>query len=120
MSPKEIFIRTETLSKACMKVAMVLPHEHQMTPFAKVELIRYASDLGIRSKGLASGQLGVVFVEGLGKAIDSSNGCGFWLQVILENGLLDKREIIEPLIRETNLLSAMFMAALKTARNKMD
>lgn len=120
MNPKEIYEKTKTLSKACLKVSMVLPHDNQMATFARVELVRYASDLGIKTRGLMVGQLSEVFVERLSKATDSCNGCAYWLQIIQEEGILNKPEIIQPLIAECDGLSAMFLAALKAARSKMD
>ncbi len=120
MDPKEIFNKTNTLSKACLKVAMVLPHDSQMATFARVELVRHASDLGIKTRGLLVGQLGEVFIDRLSKAVDHCNGCGFWLQLILEDGILNKPEILNPLIKECDTLSGMFLVALKSAKNKMD
>ncbi len=120
MDPRVIYNKTNTLAKACIKVAMVLPHEHQMAAFAKVELVRHAADLGVRTRGLMVGQLGEVFVDRLSKAVDSCNGCGFWLQLIHDDGILNKPDILVPLVKECDELSAMFLVALKTAKNKMD
>ncbi len=120
MNPSEIYTRTNTLAKACLKVSQVLPHDNQMATFARVELVRHSSDLGIRTRGLMKGQLGEVFVERLSKAVDSCNGCGFWLQLILDDGILDKKEILQPLISECDAMSTMFLAALKSAKNKME
>ena len=61
MDPQAIYNKTNTLAKACLKVAMVLPHDHQMSAFARVELVRHASDLGVKTRGLMVGQLGEVF-----------------------------------------------------------
>ena len=36
MDPQAIYNKTNTLAKACFKVAMVLPHDHQMAAFARV------------------------------------------------------------------------------------
>lgn len=120
MDPKELYIKTKTLSKACLKVALVIPHDSQLATFARVELVRHASELGIKTRGLLVGQLGEVFVERLSKAADSCNGCGYWLQVVLEDKVLDKPEILEPLIQECDALSKMFLTALKSAKNKME
>lgn len=120
MDPKIIYTKTNKLAKACLKVAMVLPHEHQMSAFAKVELVRHASELGYRTRGLMVGQLGEVFVERLSKAVDSCNACGFWLQLIHDDGILQKPEILLPLVQECDDLAMLFLAALKKAKNKMD
>ncbi|MBO6517264.1 MAG: hypothetical protein JJ975_12000 [Bacteroidia bacterium] len=120
MDARELYKRTNTLARACLKVAMVLPHDVPMATFARVELVRHASDLGVRTRGLMVGQLGEVFVERLSKAADSCNGCGFWLQTILEDGILDKKEIIQPLMTECDSLGHLFLEALKRAKNKME
>jgi hypothetical protein len=120
MDPRAIYNKTNTLSKACLKVAMVLPQDNQMAAFARIELVRNASDLGIKTRGLMVGQLGEVFVDRLSKAVDSCNGCGYWLQLILDDGILNKPEILTPLIRECDELSLMFLGALKKAKSKMD
>lgn len=120
MDPKELYTRTNTLAKACLKVSQVLPHEQPMATFARVELVRHASDLGIKTRGLMVGQLGEVFVERLSKAVDSCNGCGFWLQLLLEDGILNKPDIIQPLVKECDALSRMFLGALTSAKNKME
>ncbi|MFT5723450.1 MAG: hypothetical protein ACI9JN_000563 [Bacteroidia bacterium] len=120
MDPQAIYNKTHTLAKACLKVAMVLPHDQHMATFARVEMVRHASDLGIKTRGLLVGQLGTEFVERLSKAVDSCNGCGFWLQLILEDGLINKPDILNPLIKECDAMSNLFLAALKSAKNKMD
>ena len=120
MNPQEIFQKTDTLAKACLKVAMVLPQENQMSTFAKVELVRHASELGIKTRGLRVGQLSEVFIERLSKAADSCNGCGFWLQYVLDMEILNKPEILNPLIAECDQLAQTFLAALKSAKNKVE
>lgn len=120
MDPKEIYHRTNVLAKACMKVSMLLPVDQPMATFARVELVRHASELGVKTRGLRKGQLSSVFIERLSKAVDSCNGCGFWLQTVLDDGLLQKKEILEPLIQECDALSYLFLAALKRANDQTE
>ncbi|MCB9261598.1 MAG: hypothetical protein H6607_04420 [Flavobacteriales bacterium] len=120
MNPEEIYNRTDTLVQACLKVAMVLPAESTMATFARVELVRYASELGIKSRGLMVGQLSEIFVERLSKAADAANGCAFWLEYILTNNIFPKPDIIIPLKEESDAMAKLFLASLKNAKNKLD
>ncbi len=119
MDATEIYKRTNTLSRACLKVSSVLPHDQTMATFARVELVRHASDLGIRSRGLMVGLPPDLYIERLSKTAESCNGCAFWLQIILEEGLLNKPDILDPLIKESDSLSQMFLHALKRGMDKM-
>ncbi|MFT4521333.1 MAG: hypothetical protein ACI8ZN_000262 [Bacteroidia bacterium] len=119
MNPIEIYNRTKTLSDACIKVALLMPNNHAMAPYVKVELIRHSSDLCICTRSLKSEQVSSVFVERLNKAVDASNGCGYWLQMVIDQALLDQ-QVILPLLHEADNMSSLFLSALKRGRNKTE
>ncbi|MCB0733128.1 MAG: hypothetical protein H6608_02590 [Flavobacteriales bacterium] len=117
MNPSEIHHRTATFSNACLKVSAVLQPNQPLVQMAKVELVRYASDLAIQTRGLMSGQISSFFVERLNKAVDSCHGCHYWLEMVEREKLLDS-VIVEPLMRESLQLAQMFMAAAISAKSK--
>ncbi|MBI1305837.1 MAG: hypothetical protein GC181_04390 [Bacteroidetes bacterium] len=119
MRPEEIGERSHTLSNACVKVAAVMQATTPILVFCRAELIRHASDLAIQSKGLAGGQLSGIFVERLNRAADACFGCSYWLELIVREKILDAT-IIKPLIQESEQMSAFFMAAMRSAKSKME
>jgi hypothetical protein len=119
MKAAEIHSRATTLCNACLKVSALIQSTQPIANFCRVELIRHASDLSIQSKGLTSGQAPAVFIDRLNRCVDASNGCAFWLDLVINDKLMDT-SIISPLLTESNQMSQLFLGALNNAKSKIE
>lgn len=111
--------KTKILGNACIKLASVIPQKNFYTEHIRIELMRNASDLAIKSRGLFFGQTADVFANNLGKALDAATGCSHWLETILDAQFVDPN-IVKPLLDECHTISLMFSKAFSTVKNSMD
>lgn len=113
----DIYNRCKILSRTCMKIAIVLPHDKPMTHIVRTPLTERASALTILSKGLMMPSLPDFFKTNLLQAREAANGCNYWLELIKENELISS-EIINPIIEESELLAKAFSVALKSVKTE--
>ena len=57
------------------------------------------------------------FIAKLGISLEEIDECCYWLELIMESGLLAEKKV-KPLHTEADELTAIFTAALKTAKQK--
>jgi four helix bundle protein len=57
------------------------------------------------------------FISKLSIVIEETDESYFWLEFIIDENLI-KRNLVEPLRKEADELTAIFIASRKTARNK--
>lgn len=118
MNPEEIYKRTSTLSKACIKVALLMKVNTVVDGHCKAELVRNASEMAIKSRALMVSQIGRFFVDRLNAAAEFSIACGYWLEHIEEQELMDSA-IIKPLHEECDQLYRLFLLSAKSASDKL-
>lgn len=119
MIPDEIKNRTDTLSQACLKVALLMKVNTEVDGHAKAELVRNASDMAIKSRSLMVAQAGRYFADRLNAAAENAMGCSYWLEHIGTQGLLDGN-IVKPLISECEQMYKIFLLSAKKAADKMN
>jgi hypothetical protein len=119
MKIEELTQRTRTLAQACIKVSILLPSGHAMSSLIKEKLLSQASELASKTRGLGLSQSPEYFASRLNTAADAANACGFWLEFVRDEKLMDVALII-PLIDECNVMLATFLQAAKKAKDKME
>mgnify|MGYP001597463912 FL=1 len=108
---QDIYQRAKLLSKTCLKIALVLPTDKVLPNLIRGHLIDRATAMAIKSKGLMASQNPDLFMNKLGDAKESSDGCQYWLELIQEEGYLDS-SIIDPILEESQGISRLFALAL--------
>ena len=103
------------MSKACLKIALVLPHDQALAIVIRSKLIDAASELSIRSKGLMSTQVQDLFAKSLTHAKYSADGCAYWLEMVKEEAYLDAT-IIDPIYKESQDICNLLSLALKKVK----
>jgi len=56
------------------------------------------------------------FIAKLGIVLEEADEAVFWLELLLETSILDHKRL-EPLLREANLLTSIFVSSLRTAKS---
>ena len=119
MNTEELNLRTKTLANACIKVSILLPANATLGILIKDRLLNCATDLAVKSRGLGMTQNAEYFANRLNSAAEAANSCGFWLEMIKDEQLMDV-SLINPLIEESNTLLSLFLQASKKVKDKLE
>jgi hypothetical protein len=119
MIGEDIYKRAKTLSNACTKIALLLPQSHALSGVARGELIKHATELGVKTRGLRHPQIPNQFVQSLYDARESVDGIGYWLEYILSEELMDEN-LVKPVLEESNGMIGIFSKGIQAIKDKLD
>jgi four helix bundle protein len=75
------------------------------------------TDVASNYRAVCIAQSKASFISKLSIGLEEADESYFWLEFIIDEGLL-KKELVEPLLKEAAELTAICMASRKTARGK--
>ena len=78
------------------------------------QLVRSDTFVGANYRAACRGRSKAEFVAKMGIVVEEADECTFWLELIMDGNLLN-RSLVEPLWKEANELTAIFIASVKTA-----
>ena len=108
--------RTKQFAHRCVKLAMALP-ETYLGRHIRGQLIRCATSVASNYRAACLAQSKASFVSKLSIVLEEADESYFWLEFIIDGKLL-KNELVEPLLKEADELTAIFISSRKTARNE--
>lgn len=111
----DLYKRSKTLSKACIKMALVLPIDKALAVAIRGHLIERASELSIKCKGLMNSQGQELFLKKVSEALEAADACNYWLEMIKDEGFFEAH-IIDPIFSESQDLSKLLSLALKKVK----
>ena len=115
MKGDELKKRTKGFAHRCVKLAMALP-DTPLGNHIQGQLIRCSTSVASNYRASCIAQSKASFISKLSIVIEEADESIFWLEFILDENLL-KKYIVEPLMKEAEELTAIFIASRKTARN---
>ena len=113
---EELKSRTKAFAHRCVKLAMSLP-ESQLGQHIAGQLIRCSTSVAANYRAACIAQSKASFTAKLGIVIEEADESHFWLEFTADENLL-KKDRIEPLLREAEELTSIFVASRKTARTR--
>lgn len=113
MDEKELKERTKQFALNIMKLVDKLPNTIAGRALGN-QLIRSGTSVGANYRAACRGRSKAEFVSKIGVVAEEADESAFWLELIMDSGLLPKNTV-EPLLREANELAAIFIASVKTA-----
>jgi four helix bundle protein len=116
MKSEELRNRTKDFAHRCVKLSMALPDTY-LGNHIKGQLIRCSTSVASNYRAVCIAQSKASFISKMSIVIEEVDESYFWLEFIIDEELL-KKELVEPLLKEANELTAMFIASRKTARRK--
>ena len=116
MNSEELIERTKIFAHRCVKLAMALP-ETALSKHIRGQLIRCSTSVASNYRATCLSQSKASFVAKISIVLEEADESAFWLEFIIDEKLL-KRELVEPLLKEAEELTAIFVSSRKTARNK--
>ena len=114
MDKVELKERTKRFGLRIMKMVDSLPQTTSGRTIGK-QLIRSGTSVGANYRAACQGRSRADSVAKLGIVIEEADECLYWLELIMDGGLLPSVQV-QPLHKEAGELTAIFVASLNTAR----
>ncbi len=114
MKGDELKNRTREFAHRCVKLAMALPNT-QFANHIRGQLVRCSTSVASNYRASCIAQSKASFISKLSIVIEEADESIFWLEFIINENLL-KKHLAEPLMKEAEELTAIFITSRKTAR----
>ena len=111
MDAEELKQRTKRFALRVLKLVEALPNNVQGRAVAG-QLVRAGTSVGSNYRAACRGRSRAEFIAKLGTVEEEADESAFWLELIIEGGLL-KPKMVEPLLHEANELTRI-MARSRT------
>ncbi len=114
MNQDELKVRTKSFALRILRLTAALPH----TPEAKAirnQLTRSGTSVGANYRACCRARSKAEFIAKIGVVIEECDESSFWLELIIEGEFLPHAKV-EPLLQESNEITAIMTASRKTAQ----
>ncbi len=116
MNESELKQRTKQFSLRVMKLIAALPGGVEARAIGS-QLVRSGTSVGANYRAACRGRSKAEFIAKLGTVEEEADESAFWMELIIEGGLMEKSRV-EPLLHEANELVAIIAASRKSASKK--
>ena len=116
MNETELKKRTKDFALRIIKLSNALPN-NTSGKVIRYQLVKSGTSVGANYRSACRGRSKAEFIAKLGIVEEEADESAFWLELIID-GKLMKPELVEPLLKEVNELTAIFAQSIKTARRK--
>ena len=113
MDPTELKNRTKKFALRIMKLIDSLPNTRAGNAIAN-QLIRSGTSVGANYRATCRARSKAEFIAKIGVVEEEADESGFWMELIIEGGLLPSKNL-EALLAEANELTAIMAASRKSA-----
>ena len=113
MTEQELKLRTKRFALRILKLASSLPNTLPARAILH-QLVRAGTSVGANYRAACRGRSKAEFIAKLGIVEEEADECAFWLELIMEDGMLPAVQV-NPIWQEANELVAIIVASRKTA-----
>lgn len=113
MRKEELLQRTKALALRVMKMADSLPHKPSGRALSN-QLVRSGTSVAANYRAACRARSKAEFIAKLQIVIEEADESLFWLELVIESGLVPSSKV-EPLRKEADELTAIMVASRKTA-----
>lgn len=110
----ELRKRTKIYALRVIRLIRALPRTTEGRAIA-AQLIRSGTAVGANYRATCRSRSRAEFIAKIGVVVEEADESAFWLELIIEDGLLEQ-ELVMPLLRETEELVAIMVASRKSAK----
>jgi len=114
MNQDELKSRTKQLALRIIILVGALPKTIPGIIIGK-QLVRAGTSVGANYRAACRGRSCSEFTAKLGTVEEEADECGYWLEIIVESGLMPIAKV-QPLLQEADELVAIMAASIKTAK----
>jgi len=116
MESEKLKNRTKEFAHRCVKLSMALS-DTVLGRHVRGQLIRCSTSVASNYRAACIAQSKASFISKLSIVLEETDESYFWLEFIIDENLL-KKELVEPLLKEAEELTAIFVSSRKTARRE--
>ena len=116
MNEGELKQRTKRFSLRVIKLVGALPKSIEGRAIGN-QLMRSGTSVGANYRAACRGRSKTEFIARLGVVEEEADESAFWMEMIIESGMMEKK-LVEPLLQEANELVAIMTASRKSASKK--
>ena len=116
MESEKLKKRTKEFAHRCVKLSMALP-DTVLGRHVRGQSIRCSTSVASNYRAACIAQSKASFISKLSIVLEETDESYFWLEFIIDENLL-KKELVEPLLKEAEELTAIFVSSRKTARRE--
>ena len=113
MNPDELKNRTKPFAIRILKLVAALPNSLSGRTVGG-QLARSGTSVGSNYRAACRGRSKAEFISKLGTVEEEADESAFWMEVIIEVGLL-KKQVVEPLLNEANELAKIMASSRSSA-----
>ena len=111
---KDLKIRTKEFAIRIMKLYRSLPAGEECRVLGK-QLLRSGTSVGANYRAACRARSKAEFVAKMGIVLEEVDETAFWLELLIDGGLMSEDKL-RNLLQEANELSSIFVASLRTAK----
>jgi len=116
MTETELKERTKRFALRVIKLILALPRSTEGRALA-AQLVRSGTSVGANYRAACRGRSKAEFISKLGTVEEEADESAYWMELIIDAGLLPKARV-EPLLWEASELTAIMVASrISAARN---
>jgi four helix bundle protein len=116
MNSDELKDRTKKFALKIIKLANDLP-KNSVSRIIEKQLVRAGTSVGTNYRAACIAKSNADFIYRINVVEEEADETQFWLELIIEAGLL-KEDLVNPILKEAKELTAIFTSAGKTAKSK--
>ena len=116
MDAEELRDRTKQFAHRGVKLSLALPNG-TLGNHVRKQLIRCATSVASNYRAACLAQSRAHFASKLSIVVEEVDECAFWMEFLLDENLL-KEALVRPLLDEAKELTAIFVAARKTTKDR--
>jgi len=116
MDEKELKNRTKRFALDIIKLVENLPAKMVAQPIGR-QLVRARTSVGANYRSACRGRSRAEFAAKLGIVEEEADESAFWMEIIIEAGLMERR-LVQPLLDEAEELVAIMVASRKSVSRK--
>ena len=107
--------RTKKFGIRVIKLVEALPKSLTGKVVAN-QLVRSATSVGANYRAACRARSKAEFHSKLRIVIEEADECCYWLELIIESAMLEKK-LVKELLKESNELTAIFVTSIKTSKS---
>ena len=115
MDREELKKRTRDFAHRCVKLALALP-QSPLGDHIRRQLIKCSTSVAANYRAACIAQSKASFVSKLSIVIEEVDESCFWLEFIIDEKLLNEKQVA-PLLNEEEELTSIFISSRKTMKN---
>ncbi len=116
MNSEELKKRTKEFAHRCVKLAVALPRT-VLGKHVQNQLVRCGTSVASNYRATLLAQTKAAFISKISIVIEEADESEFWLEFIIDEGLLARDKVL-PLLNEAHELTSIFITSRRTAQKK--